>query len=100
MYPRVNRPVTEHLLSVYIYNLMIKYSPLGNTPMVVKIAQNWSKMRKIHSFKVGRTMKIAFKKWIVHMAAHDGLFSPLKSNINLGINEHYLNNYQTGWKLG
>jgi hypothetical protein len=100
MYTRVNRPITEHLLSVYIYTLIIKYSPLENAPMVVKIAQNWSKMRKIHSFKVGRTVKIAFLKWIVHMAAHDGLFNPLKSNINLGINERYLPSYQTGWKLG
>jgi hypothetical protein len=60
MYTRVNRLITEHLLSVYIYTLIIKYSPLENAPMVVKIAQNWSKMRKIHSFKVGRTVKIAF----------------------------------------
>jgi hypothetical protein len=54
MYTRVNRPVNEQLLSVYIYNLKIKYSPLESTPMVVKMAQNWSKMRKIYSFKVGR----------------------------------------------
>jgi len=54
MYTRVNRPVNEQLLSVYIYNLKIKYSPLESTPMVVKMAQNRSKMRKIYSFKVGR----------------------------------------------
>jgi hypothetical protein len=60
MYTRVNRQVTEHLLSVYIYTLMIKYRPLENVPMVVKIAQNWSKMRKTHYLEVGRTMEIAF----------------------------------------
>jgi len=100
MYTRVNRPVTEHLLSVYIYTLKIKCSPLESAPMVVKIAQNQSKMRKIYSFKVGGTLKIAFKKWIIHTTAHDSLFSPLKPNINLGINEYYLHGYQTRWKLG
>jgi hypothetical protein len=54
MYTRVNRPVNEQLLSVYIYTLKIKYSPLKSAPVVVKMAQNQSKMRKIYSFKVGR----------------------------------------------
>jgi hypothetical protein len=41
-------------------------------------------------------VKIDLKKWIIHMPAHDGLFSQLKPNSNLGTNEHYLLPYQTG----
>jgi len=60
---RVNRLVTEHLVSqsplsysiclLSTYTLKIKYSPLENALIVIEIAQYWSKMRKIHSFKVG-----------------------------------------------
>ncbi len=59
----VNRLVTEHLVSQLLLShsicllststLKVKYSPLERAPMVVQIVQNWSKMRKIHSFKVG-----------------------------------------------
>jgi hypothetical protein len=35
-------------------------------------------------------VKIDFKKWIVHMVVHDGLFSHLKPNTHLSTNEHYL----------
>jgi hypothetical protein len=95
-----SQQLPNHAMIFIFDTLMIKYRPLENAPMVVKIAQNWSKLRKTHSFEVERTVKIALKKWIVDMAAHDGLFSPLKSNINLSINERYLPSYQTRWKLG
>jgi hypothetical protein len=46
-------------------------------------------MRKIHSFTV-EGIKIVLRKWIILMAAHDGLFSHLKPNTNLCTNEGYL----------
>jgi len=42
----------------------------------------------------GWVVNFGFKKWIIHMAAHDGLFSHLKPNTNLGTNERYLPGYQ------
>jgi hypothetical protein len=45
---------------------------------------------KIASVNPSKSRVIGFKKWIIHVAAHDGLFSHLKPNTNLGINECYL----------
>jgi len=69
---RVDRPVTEHIVfqspqshSKCLLSgcgLKIKCSPLESALIVIWIDQNWSKMRKIHFFKVLRG-----KSWFLKM---------------------------------
>jgi hypothetical protein len=46
-------------------------------------------MSKTHSFKVWG-LKNVLKKWVIHMAAHDNLFTHLKPISHYPTTKHYL----------
>jgi hypothetical protein len=87
-------PLSHSICLLSSCGLKIKCSQVESTPMGVSIAQHRSNLRKIHSFKVWR-VKIVFKKRIIHMAAHDGLFSHLIPNKHLLTNDRYLLSHRT-----